>query len=75
MSSGAHEKEMNMDELIAQFLAGGGTVTKLDPGACIGIKKRDWDHAIRGTTPPIVEEIVKQGVKPMTIRPGHGVVA
>jgi hypothetical protein len=63
----------SMNELIAEFQASGGKVKKLDTGATSGMRKRDWDNLVRGTKPPVVEEIQRNRTPgTLHIRAGFG---
>ena len=42
-----------MDDIIAAYLASGGTVTRCASGATSGISHREWKRLVRGETPEI----------------------
>lgn len=72
---------MDAQAMIAEFLAAGGKVTKLDPDACIGITGKQWGRLVRGTTEPVEVECLiaareerERNRQPVRIRAGHGLV-
>lgn len=67
-------------QMIADFHARGGTITKLATGASTGITKNQWDRLVRGEDEPVevpalIDAFVeKQAKKPLRLRAGYGEV-
>lgn len=71
---------MVTEQMLADFAARGGKVTRLAAGASTGITKREWDRLVRGEgepveVPALIEAFVeRQAKKPLRLRAGFGEV-
>lgn len=63
-------------DAVAEFLANGGSVKKIEAGVNSGIRSKQWGRMVRGEPEPVEVPIVAQHKRvpgTLKLRCGHGV--